>query len=166
MLDLAERSMSRVTGNGARHSSVPTRTLNRVSALMRRQLCVDLPPERLFGEAGTAPAGTGAEPVKVERMLFVMSHERPEIAVRPIDPSAVAERMLFSLLEESERLFGAYRRFRFAFPRRRSELLERWEEAQRTLLHEVMAGLPAFEVRHPYPVSLPALHDALREVCE
>jgi hypothetical protein len=181
MLAMLAGGMSRVTADGARHGSLATRTLNRASALVANQLCVDLPPERLFAgrfaahvpEAanGTDPAirpggsAPGAEPVRPEHVLFVVSHERPEITVRPIPAAEVAERMLHSLAEEDQRLSSCYHRFRFAFPARRNEVLERAPELRRTLLHAAFERKNAFEVRHPYPVSLPALYDALAEVC-
>lgn len=171
LLGLVAGGMSRATAGGARHGSLATRTLNRATALVQKQLCVDLAPERLF--AGRAAAGDGnrngaapgAAPVLPERILFVVSHERPEIRVLPIAPQEVAERMLFSLAEEDQRLSSCYHKFRFAFPQRRNALLERAPELRRTLLHAALEGKQTFEVRHPYPVSLPELYRALAEVC-
>ena len=165
LLDFVAGGMSRVTAGGARHGSVVTRTLNRASALVENQLCVDLAPERLFGAAASLNGSPGSSPLWPERVLFVVSHEHPEISVRPIDPREVAERMLFSLAEEDQRLTSCYHKFRYAFPGRTNEFLERADERRRTLLHAALAGKDTFEVRHPYPVSLPELYRALAEVC-
>ncbi len=163
MLELVAGGMRRVTADGARHGSAATRNLNRVSALLRSQMCVDLPPEQLFPGAFANGAGEHA-PVRPERLLFVVSGEQAEITVRPVPAREVAERMRFSLLEEFQPLLSGYRKFRFAFPERTNELLENLGQRQRELLHSALDHLEAFEVRHPYPVSLPALHDALRDL--
>jgi hypothetical protein len=159
-----------MTADGQRHASLAARTLNRASALVKNQLCVDLPPERLFsgrfaGADGAPGLVNGSAPARPERILFVMSHERPEITVQPIAPSEVADRMLASLAEEDQRLESLYRKFLFAFPHKRCALLERAPVLRRELLHAALEGKPAFEVRHPYPVELPALYEALAEVC-
>jgi len=164
MLRLVTGGMGRITANGARHGSAATRTLNRVSALLRTQLCVDLAPERLF-PARNGSAGAASERVRPDVVLFVVSHERPEISVQPIDPRVIAERMLFSLQEEDQRLASCYHKFRFAFPERTNPVLERASELRRAALQGALAGKRAFEVRHPYPVSLPELYQELRKVC-
>jgi hypothetical protein len=161
VLSLVAGGMSRVTADGARHGSLATRTLNRASALVEGQLCVDLPPERLFGGAASVNGSAGPAPLRPEHVLFVVSHEQAEIGVRPIEPREVAERMLFSLAEEDQRLASLYHRFRFAFPGRPNEFLERAGERRRELLHAALAGRHTLEVRHPYPVSLPELYRAV-----
>jgi hypothetical protein len=168
VLGLVAGGMSKVTNGGARHGSAATRGLNRASALVRTQLCVDLAPGRLFPGNG-APVNVGdagpAEPVRPERVLFVVSHERPEITVEPVDPMDVAERMCHSLAEEDQRLVSCYHKFRFAFPGRSNAVLDGAAARRRELLRAAFAGKRAYEVRHPYPVSLPALYEALAEVC-
>jgi len=121
---------------------------------------VDLPPATLF--PGALADGPAPRP---ERLLFVVSHERPEITVEPIEPAAVAERMCASLAEEDQRLVSCYHKFRFAFPTRRNAFFERANERRRELLHAALAHTRAYEVRHPYPVELPALYEALAGVC-
>lgn len=166
MLSLVAGGMSRMTADGERHASLAARTLNRASALVKNQLCVDLAPERLFsGRLAGVETLNGSGGLRPERILFVVSHERPEISVRPIAPAEVAARMLASLAEEDQRLASCYHKFRFAFPDRRCALLERAPELRRALLLAALEGKPAFEVRHPYPVALPALYQALAEVC-
>jgi hypothetical protein len=117
---------------------------------------VDWPPLDLFGPSALAPSGVP------ERIFFVVSHERPEIHVEPISPAEVAERMLFSLEYERERFMACYRKFRFAFPERANPLIDGARDLQRALLHKALEGRPAWAVRHPYPVEIPALYEALR----
>jgi len=160
LLSLVAGGMSRVTADGARHGSLATRTLNRASALVRTQLCVDLPPAQLF-----PGALVDGEVLRPKVLLFVVSHERPEITVEPLAPASVAERMCASLAEEDQRLVSCYHRFRFAFPARRNAFFEGANERRRELLHAALGHTRAYEVRHPYPVELPALYEALAEVC-
>lgn len=167
LLGLMAGGMRRATAGGARHASAATRTLNRASALLESQLCVDLAPERLFQRARLEPGGADPnDPLRPECVLFVVTHDSPEIRVRPIDPREVAERMLFSLAEEDQRLASCYHKFRFAFPGRSNPHIEAAPERRRALLHGALDGKQAFEVRHPYPVSLPDLFTVLAGVLE
>jgi len=164
LLGLVAGGMQRVTDHGRRHGSAATRTLNRASALLESQRCLDVAPERLF--AGLDAVRAGGEPVRPECLLFVVSHERPDIVIEPVEAAQVAARMRFSLAEEDQRLRSLYHRFRFAFPGRANPHLEAADERRAALLASALGALPAFEVRHPYPVSLPALYAAVAEVLE
>jgi len=132
------------------------RLLRRATPVLARQAYVQLPPRFLFGEEKLALAGS---PRKV---FFMASHETADIRVEPMDADEIARRMVFSLQEERIDLIAAYHRFRFAFPERRNELLEEAEERQREALLRVLAGKETAAVWHPYPVSIPALYDAMR----
>ena len=81
------------------------------------------------------------------------------LGVRPVSPSEVARRMVASQAHERRPLFEAYERFRFAYPERRAPALEGAPEEELRLLEEALAGRPAHEVSHPYPVPLPLLYE-------
>jgi hypothetical protein len=143
----------------ARGGALPgARALHRVRPLIAGQRFVDARPHELFGAEACALEG------RLDRVLFVASHEAPDISVRPADPVEICRRMVFSLEEERARFMTTYHQFRFAFPERCSELVERTEEVQRELLFKVLAGKESHSVHHPYPVSIPALFDAIRSV--
>jgi hypothetical protein len=74
--------------------------------------------------------------------------------------------MLFSLQEEEMRLRSYYRKFRFAFPELSNQVLEISRELQEEALHRLLARKEAYEVLHPYPVSLPELYEAVRPYCK
>jgi hypothetical protein len=151
---LLSSAVDAVTSRGRR--VFPLGTLGtRVRALLARQLHVDVSPHRLFGDEACVLEGTPG------KILFVASHDAPEIVVRPVDPQEVARRMVFSLQEEQQVLTSYYLKFRFAFPGSSNELIERSREIQRELLHRVLEGRETLEVLHPYPVDLPALFRAL-----
>ena len=135
------------------------RAYRRLEPVLRRQLHVDLDPVPLFGQAASPGAGG------FDRLFFVVSHESEAVTVEPADPAEVAARMAFSLRHERLDFMAFYLKLRFAFPERRSELVERAESLEETRLREALADKETYEVRHPYPVSIAALHEALAPYC-
>jgi hypothetical protein len=154
-LKLMVRSTERIISNGVGHRSAPVRLMRRMTPLLKRQLYVHLPPQKLFGR------GLGPLVGNPEKVLFVASHEASDIRVLPIDVQEVARRMVFSLEEERLPFTSYYLKFRFAFPEARNELIERAEELQRERLTQVLADKEAYAIYHPYPPSIPALFNAL-----
>ena len=137
----------------------PVRALTRLTPLLRRQLFVDIPPERLF-----APRlGTLSAPF--DRLFFLASHEAPDVTVEQVDPLEVARRMVFSHQHERLDFLSYYLKFRFAFPGRLNPIIEEAEQLERESLQRVLAGKACYAVHHPYPVSLPSLFDAMRPHC-
>ena len=157
---LVTRTLRRATAGGTRNRSAATRTLNRLIPLLRKRLCVDVPADRLFGRASCHPTDTP------DRIFFVASQEAPEVTVRPIDPREVAQRMVFALQQEQRRLMGYYWKFRFAFPETPNRLIERSRGLQSRRLTRALGNKKVFDVRHPYPVDLVTLYDALRPYCD
>lgn len=127
----------------------------RLLAAIERQLHVDMPPQRLFDGA------VATEPASFDHLVFVMSHDAPDVRVAPVAATEVAHRMRFSLQYERLGIWGAYLKFRFAFPDRRCPLLEGAEEMERDLLKTALAGKRAHVVYHPYPVPIRAMFDAV-----
>ena len=147
--------LERFSGNGRGPTSKWQRDTRRLAHLIKNQRHVDLSPQRVFGSSADTMEG---EPTKV---LFVASHESEHIRVEPIDPGEVARRMAFSLQEERSELLSFYRKFRFAFPDRSNPLMELVNEVERERLETVLEGKECYAVHHPYPVSIPALVEAL-----
>jgi hypothetical protein len=143
---------------GVRRSKLG-RAADRVLPLLEAQAHVDLTPAALVG------AGHGAVVAPFDRLFWVVSADRPDIAVSPVEARSVAERMVFSLQYERLDLLGWYHRFRYAFPDAANPLLETAEELERKLLLQVVDGKPAWRVEHPYPVDIPALYDAMSPHC-
>jgi len=126
---------------------------------LQRQGYAHLPPHESFGAENCPLQGS------FDRLFFIASRASSALEVRPVDPLEVAERMTHSLMEERHELLSYYRKFRFAFPGRKNDLLENYESLQREALLRALAGKPAFAVYHPYPVSLPALYEAMQPYC-
>lgn len=119
--------------------------LRRVGDLIHRQRFVQIPPERLFGEA-LCRRGSA------DHMFLVMSHAASDYTVQPITAERVAAQMRFSILEELSGLSACYRSYRFAFPERTCPLLERLPEILGERLNRALRPIPASLVLHPYPV--------------
>lgn len=150
----SERAMRRV-----RAGKRPSRALARLVPLLSRQLFVDIEPERLFGRVGEQSA-------PFDRLFFLVSSDAPDIAVEPVDPLDVGERMVFSLQHERLDFTAAYLKYRFAFPAAANPFFEQVEEIQRQALARAFAGKAAFVVHHPYPCSLESLYEAMSPYCE
>ena len=143
--DLAGR-VSRRLGTGGGVGSV----LGRAEPVIRRQAFRQVPPADLFG-AGVVPEG------HLDVVLLATSHDGDDVTVEPVDPQEVARRMRASLAEEREAFLAHYRQFRFAFPDRASDLVETAADLERDLLARVLDGVPAYQLRHPYPFALDTL---------
>ena len=156
----AAEQLGRLAGRATGRGSPLSRAAARLEPLVRQQSGLDRAPAALFGSA--ALAGSGRPDV----VLLVGSHDAPDIRVTRIDPGEVARRMLHSLETEREPFLACYRRFRFAFPDRASESVERAAETQRELLQKMLEGKPTWSVDHPYPVSIDALCDAIEPILE
>ena len=76
-----------------------------------------------------------------------------------------ARRMVSSLEFERAPLATAYQQFRFAFPDRVCAALDTVRERELELLVDALDDLPAYEIRHPYPVRLHELYDAADPFC-
>ena len=137
---------------------LPSSVGRRVTPLLKSQLYVHLPPEKLFGQRITPMTGVP------QKIVFVASHETPDTTVTPMDPLELAQRMVFSLQEERMLFMSYYWKFRFAFPDRANEFIERAESIEREVLMRVFAGKDTYAAYHPYPVAIPLLFDAISPV--
>ena len=138
-------------GLAARLGGLPASVLRRAAPVLRRQAHVQVPPSRLFGEDAIALHG------RVDHVLFVVSHDRDDVSIDPIDGASVAGHMLASLEEERTPILAVYRQFRFLFPERRVAAIEDAASIERRLLEAYLSDRPAHVLRHPYPVDLTSL---------
>jgi len=120
---------------------------------VNRQAYLQVPPLDLFGIEGVVLEG------RLDHLILAVSDSRPDVAVREVDPGWVAARMAASLEDERSRFLAHYRQFLYAFPHRRCDLVDTAPEREKALLMQLLAGRPAHEVRHPYPMDLAALVD-------
>ena len=135
------------------------RILERFNALLKRQLYVQLPPEKLFGQK------SGQTDLGPQKIFWVVSHEKPEVLVQKIDEHELARRTVFSLQEERIEFLSYYMKFRFAFPECANPLIEQVEEIQKKMLLSAFAGREAYAVYHPYPFSIPSIFEKISPYC-
>lgn len=152
------KSLEWLDDHFARQSSL-FRALKRFSALLKRQLYVQLPPEKLFGQQSDQ---TEAGP---EKVFWVASHDRPDVVVQKIDPQDLAQRIVFSLQEERMEFLSYYLKYRFAFPGCANPLIDQAEEIQRRMLLNSLADREAYAVFHPYPFSIPSIFEKIQPYC-
>lgn len=131
----------------------------RINTLLKKQIYVDMPPEKLFGKT------VGTTKGNPDRVFFVATYDDPQITVQAIDPQEIVQRMVFSLQEERSEFLSYYQKFRFAFPAVSNPFIDQIEETQRRILTNVLAGKASYAVYHPYPFSLPGLFEATRPYC-
>jgi hypothetical protein len=149
MLNWATNAMSLSSLNGKKNSL--TKMAHRVRPLLEKQQYTHLPPFEAFGEENCPLSGP------LNKLFFVISHEQNNTTMYPITAEDISSRMVFSLQDEQQRLEDCYRKFRFAFPECRNELLENSADYQRQLLQTALAGKESYVVFHPYPVDIPEL---------
>jgi hypothetical protein len=127
---------------------------------VRARESLDVAPDRLFGPSRIAPDAP------LDRLLFVVAHDAPEIAVSALDADEVAARMVASLTHHRSGFLDLYWQFAFLFPDRRNARVEHATAREQELLHARLAGVPATELAHPVRPPLRALARAIGEALE
>jgi hypothetical protein len=158
-LNLLVKMLDRIGSSKWGRKSSIGEILRRSTPILKRQLYVQLPPEKLFLRR------SGETHARPDKIFLVASHAEPEFVVKKIDPEEIARRMVFSLQEERMEFMSYYLKYRFAFPECANPLIDQAEEIQRNLLLKTLAGKEAYAVYHPYPFSIPALFDVIRPYC-
>ena len=146
-LDAAARAADRLAALLPERSGVGS-VLRRGAPVVQRQAFRKVSPRDLFGADGRASRA------RLDALLLVTSHDRDDVVVEPVTGDLVAEMMRASLIEERAMFLAHYRQFRFAFPDRRSDVVERADEIEAKLLTRLFAGRAAYQVKHPYPFRL------------
>lgn len=134
--------------------AVPLRPARRFGSFLSGQLHVDVPPDRLFESVAQRSAALDA-------ICFVGSTEAAQVTLAPIEPGEISARMVHSLAYERSELLATYLQHRYAFPDRRSALVEGASALEGERLAARLAGRRAFSLEHPYPVEIDALFRTL-----
>jgi hypothetical protein len=148
-------TLRRTASTGVAKRTGWSRLVRRALPMLRGQCSVAVPPDKLFGP------GHSERSCRLDKLVFVINHDRPDVIVERASPREVAQRMAFSLREERMAFLSCYHKFRFAFPRRRNRIVEQAEETELALLLDCLAGKEAYAVSHPYPAEIGPLSDAL-----
>jgi predicted ATP-grasp superfamily ATP-dependent carboligase len=127
---------------------------------LRRQLNVQVNPLEIFERR------RGAGGVPLDRLFLMISWDDQRTVVDRGDGAGIAQRMAASVMYELQPLLSSYLAWRFAFPDRRNDLLERAAAILPAQLEHVLGGRDAHVVRHPYPCRLTSLFDAMAPGCQ
>ena len=123
--------------------------------LVRGQLHVDAPPERLFGAEALALTSS------FDRLFLVTSADDPETVAEPVDPLRSPPAWPRRCATSASRSWRSTRSSASPSPTPATRHSRRRRAREAELLRRVFAGKPAWEVRHPYPVDFAALHAAM-----
>jgi hypothetical protein len=146
---LTERA-ERVRLGGGAH-----RFARRFRHLLDGQRHLDVPVADLTGSAARPEA------MSVNAVVHTISTDTDIVALQPTDGADVAARMAGSLAFERLPLMSLYYAFRYAFPERRSELIESAHEIESGRLSEFLAPRACWLSSHPYPPDLDQLRSSL-----
>lgn len=152
--------MALLAGNGGGDGTTWRRGIRRLADVAEGQRYVHLAPRETFG------AGFGALEAAVDKVVFVACHSSAAITAERVSGAEVAARMAFSLQEERSAFMSCYRKFRFAFPDKRNAFIESADDIEHERLRHAFGNRECYAVHHPYPVSIPALFDAVRPLVE
>jgi hypothetical protein len=139
--------------------SLRARVLRTILPQIQERLKVQVPLRSIFPEGVPLVA-------KPKKLFLMVSHQASTISVDKVDPQEIGDRMVHSLRYENLPLFGQYLAYRFSFPDRPNEFIEKADATERAFLRSALGGLEAYVVRHPYPVPLLELFDAMKPFCE
>ena len=158
-LNFLVNSLEKLSGAGGKPAAKLSRITGRITSVLKQQLYVQVPPEKLFGRMANESVGSP------EKIFFVGNHADSRITVQPMDTEEIAERMVFSLQEERKDFLSYYLKYRFAFPNRHNTFLDQLEDVQFKLLRQVLSGKDAYALYHPYPVEIPSLFEISHPYC-
>ena len=130
----------------------------RAQPLLQRQAYLQISPEELFGRERMSLHG------RLDAAVLMLSHDCEDIIMERARPDELSGRMAASLTYEREQFMAHYRQFRFAFPSRRSTMVETAAVTEERLLRATFDGRAAGKVSHPYPCDIAALGDAVSRV--
>lgn len=147
--------VDRLAVAAARSPSGPARIVRKAGPMLRQQLSVRVPPERLFG-----PARIATGDIRAACVLWAVSHASERITVDATDAAVVAARMANSVEYELADLRDHYLQFRYAFPTASNRRIDEMRPQLQQLLSDALSPLKAYRVAHPYPVDLGALYTA------
>ncbi len=157
-LGLAVRSIKWAGADGGPGRHFALRGIRRVVDLLERQRYLQMPPRKLFASRCGSLRGA------LQKVVFVASHQSPDITIRPANGTDLAGRIVHSLQEERANFLSYYRKYRFSFPERANELIDGVEDLERQRLTKVLDGKDAYALDHPYPVAPEALFETIKQV--
>jgi hypothetical protein len=120
--------------------------------MAENQRSLQIPPERVFD----GRVSVGLTPL--DSVVLIESSTDPVATAEPIDGTILARRTAATVVHELLDLSALYLTYRYAFPDRRSQLIESLPAVVEQALVKALGTRRCVVVRHPYPPDIPALH--------
>ena len=155
-------ALGRVRGRGfedAAHAGGARPLMARLLGGLERRLRVRLP-----ADAVCPRLHEGAAPLT--HVAFVSIHAAPDVRVERCDPGEMLERLCVLGRHERLALVRAHLAYQCAFPGRRNERIDVAADTEARLLRQALAGTGTFVVRHPRPLPLQRLYEAMRPILD
>ena len=140
--------------------SLVFRSIRRASAAVEERLRPAVAPSAIFQDR----IRTAGAPV--DKIFLFFNHEDQRIEVEQIAPFDMARRLSLLVQHELTPLLGHDTAYRFAFPRRKNEVIESAAEDSFRLLARAINGKDTYIVRLPYPHAFLELYNAIQPLCE
>jgi len=154
-LDAVQRGMPRGLA-----SFGPLKLLCEGMPALRRQLNFRVEPKAIFGDRCGHLTG------HPDKIFIGMVHSDERVLIEPAEPATVADQLACALEFELTSLMSHYRAFKFAFPERRNEFLEKVHNLLRDGLRQALRAKDIYTLYHPYPVSFRDLFQVMRKFLE
>lgn len=147
-------------GTSLRRMSLPSTGIVRRGRRLIGSDHVDIPAQTLFGPISCAAA------LRLERVYWLVPRAGDDrsvsgVGVESVTATETAARMALAHVHHRLEFLDAYWRHRYAFPERRSELVENMEGRERKLLEAALGSLPIYRLEHPPGVSFDELQKAM-----
>jgi hypothetical protein len=116
--------------------------------------------DRSYVELGRDKPGRAVDDAlsaRPEMMVLLARHDEESLTVLPLSSAEMAIRLASIVEYEWDPLFQDYLRFRFAFPARRNEFIERARGTYLDRLGTALQGKDCYLIRHPDRPSIPRL---------
>ena len=150
--------MQQRLSSGGLGATRPALALRKAVPALRHRLRIKLQPEVLFGEAEHR-----SEPRK---LFLTLTHPGCDIRVEPADPRGVVNWIVNSARRDWLPVLDHHLTHRFAGGDRIRHLIEQAADLHAQRLRRALAEVETYIIRHPRPVSLHSLYDAMRPFCE
>lgn len=125
---------------------------------------VSVTPSQLFRSKNNneQPASLSAPLAKV---FLLMTSSSQQITVRKASSDDVARRLVDCAEYERRALLGLYTKFRYAFPDRRSTVIDESREREVAMLTKALKSKDVFVVETPFPFDPLLMYDAVSPFC-
>lgn len=126
---------------------------------------VTVTPSRLFRKEGD-DSWSFSPSAPLDKLFFLITTNEKEISVRPASAADVVQRLVDCAQYERRHLLGLYTKFKYAFPDKRSAIIEEAREREASMLMKALASKEIFLVELPFPFDPLAAGEALNPFCK